>query len=259
VRGTSTCRIGHDDVSSLQGAQSPRRFVLLRCVLSNSLETRARRFVVITSPKYTVDEFLLTYMSWMSMIQRAVHNARSRRDFEFYRGRGISVCRRWRKFDNFVADMGPRPAKRFTLDRFPNKNGNYTPGNCRWATAKQQSANTRSARLITFEGETHPISEWERRRGLSRGVLRARLKAKRSVSEAITTPSHECIRKSFATGLARGKKLTAAQVRQIVTAASGGKTTAAALGRKFGVSAAGVIHVLKQFGVRMKKGRPKKC
>jgi len=61
--------------------------------------------------------------------------------YENYGGRGISVCSRWKFFENFLADMGARPAG-LTLDRI-NSNGNYEPSNCRWATPKEQQANRR--------------------------------------------------------------------------------------------------------------------
>jgi hypothetical protein len=80
-----------------------------------------------------------THISWSCMITRCTNP--NTRHYPRYGGRGIAVCDRWRNsFENFLADMGERPDGT-TLDRYPNRDGNYEPGNCRWATAKEQATN----------------------------------------------------------------------------------------------------------------------
>lgn len=89
----------------------------------------------------------LTYNSWMGMVQRCTNP--NNRKFPIYGGRGITVDPRWLGrggFANFLADMGPRPSPRHSIDRFPDNDGPYTKDNCRWATAVQQANNRRPAR-----------------------------------------------------------------------------------------------------------------
>lgn len=84
-----------------------------------------------------------TFVSWLSMRNRCKQPLHEH--FKYYGGRGIRVCDRWEtSFENFLADMGERPAGK-TLDRI-DVNGHYEPGNCRWATRKS-SGPTRSGSL----------------------------------------------------------------------------------------------------------------
>lgn len=79
-----------------------------------------------------------TYSTWRATLSRC--NNTKHREYRHYGAKGIVVCVRWHVFDNFLADMGERPTGT-SLDRFPNRNGNYEPGNCRWATATEQQRN----------------------------------------------------------------------------------------------------------------------
>lgn len=112
---------------------------------------------------------------WQGMITRCT-NA-NRRSWKDYGGRGIRVCERWiESFENFLADVGPRPSKDHSLDRYPNTNGNYEPGNVRWATIEQQSRNRTNNRLLTLNGETHCLIEWAEILGYSYAGLKDRIR-----------------------------------------------------------------------------------
>ncbi|MCY1042702.1 hypothetical protein OV208_15360 [Corallococcus sp. bb12-1] len=106
--------------------------------------------------------------------------------FDKYGGRGITVCERWTSFENFLADMGERPTG-MTLDRIDN-NGSYAPGNCRWATLKQQSRNKRSSRNVTIDGVTLTVAGWCERLGVKRATVYDRLKLGWSIERALTIP-----------------------------------------------------------------------
>jgi hypothetical protein len=98
----------------------------------------------------------------------------SNRNYKGYGGRGIKVCERWGRYENFLADMGRRPSPTHSIER-KNNNGDYEPENCVWATKKEQGRNKRNNRWFTHDGETLTLSEWARKRGIKRTTLRMRL------------------------------------------------------------------------------------
>lgn len=94
--------------------------------------------------------------------------------YPIYGGRGITVCERWlNSYANFVADMSERP-EGMTLDR-KNNNGNYEPGNCRWANSSTQNQNKRNRHDLTVGSKTQSIAEWCRELGLNRNTVHSRL------------------------------------------------------------------------------------
>lgn len=84
------------------------------------------------------------YVAWRAMIQRCESPGKDK--YKYYAGRGIKVCKRWRKsFEAFLEDMGNKPSPDLSLDRI-NNDGDYEPGNCRWATRSQQIQNSRKVK-----------------------------------------------------------------------------------------------------------------
>lgn len=108
--------------------------------------------------------------------------------FADYGGRGITVCERWNDFTAFLADLGPKPTPKHSLDRI-DVNGNYEPNNCRWATQTEQTRNARSNRLLTAFGETLPASVWAERNALDGGTVLNRINCGWPTELAVTKPS----------------------------------------------------------------------
>lgn len=110
------------------------------------------------------------YLIWCGLKGRCVP-ARDRGGR--YGKRGITVCERWEKFENFLADMGQAPLG-MSIDRIDN-NGNYEPGNCRWATSDQQANNVGCNRLVQHEGQTLTIAQYARAIGKTYSAVYWRL------------------------------------------------------------------------------------
>lgn len=130
-----------------------------------------------------------TYKLWQSMQTRVKLNVH-------YHQKGIGICERWcgpDGFVNFLADMGECPADKKSLDRYPDPNGNYEPGNCRWATDSEQQRNKSTTKFYTFVNkqgveQTWPLSAWAEEYELALTTLQARLERGWSIEKACTTP-----------------------------------------------------------------------
>lgn len=124
------------------------------------------------------------YRKWRQMRAR-VRNPDLRKNSCY---RGVSICRRWDSFANFLEDMG-EPPPGYTLDRIDNRRG-YAPENCRWATWKQQGNNHSGVRLMEFRGKRQSMKAWAEEIGVKYSTLANRLNVLGwTVEKALTAPS----------------------------------------------------------------------
>jgi hypothetical protein len=114
------------------------------------------------------------YSAWSNMKDRCLNQ--KHHAYQEYGGRGITVCTRWLVYENFIADVGRRPSPGHSLDRYPNNNGNYEPGNCRWANRSQQQQNKRGNVLLTLGERTLTVAEWSRSLRIPDSTIRNRMR-----------------------------------------------------------------------------------
>lgn len=139
------------------------------------------------------------YRAWAGLRDRC--NRLSHKNRKRYGGRGIKCCARWDSFENFLADMGARPSPKHELDRI-DVHGDYEPGNCRWATRKQQMNNTTANRFIEYSGKRLTIAQRAEIAGMKAPTLRGRIERGWPVAEALWAPEVE---RSIWRQLARAK------------------------------------------------------
>lgn len=138
----------------------------------------ARRHGLSTSEIYRV---------WAQIVNRCRNPAV--KSYKYYGARGITVCDRWLKFDNFFEDMGHAPPG-CSIDRI-NNDGPYSPRNCRWATRQEQAQHKSNSRLLTLGKRTQTMAAWARELGMNPSALLYRINAGWSVKEVLTTPKPE--------------------------------------------------------------------
>jgi hypothetical protein len=127
------------------------------------------------------------FVCWQAMKSRC-RNPKLKK-FKYYGGAGVTVCDRWaNSFEDFLADLGPRPSPKHSLDRFPNRKGNYEPGNVRWATKQQQTDNRDSTKMIVLNGQSLVLREVCAQKSLNLKVVARRLDLGWSPEKAISFP-----------------------------------------------------------------------
>lgn len=133
------------------------------------------------------------HKSWAGMIERC--NNANNPAFHRYGGRGIKVCGRWRFGDGgkhgfvcFLEDMGPKPSRAHSIDRYPNQDGDYEPGNCRWATWKEQRRNRADTVVVEIGGERMCATEAAERAGIRPAAVLDRLRNGWPLERALSGP-----------------------------------------------------------------------
>ena len=130
------------------------------------------------------------YQAWQGLKQRCGNS--NDPSYNRYGGRGINVCERWlNSFENFYTDMGPKPSPDHSIDRYPNNNGNYEPGNCKWSTDTEQQNNRRDNIICIYEGKEHNATLLAREYNVSPKIFISRINSGWSVEDALKIPNRK--------------------------------------------------------------------
>jgi hypothetical protein len=179
ARWLCKCACGNETItlctSLLRGTAKSCGCASSRATIGNRVRTHGHSAGGKTSPEYN---------AWYGMLQRC--NNPNNKAYKYYGARGVAVCDRWLdSFENFLADVGPRPSHRHSLDRELNDKG-YSPENCRWATKKQQTRNQRSNVVVQYQGREMTLAEAAEVAGVPYNLLWRRVRSRgQSLESAI--------------------------------------------------------------------------
>lgn len=155
------------------------------CMRAESIRAGVPTRTFIGNPTHGLSKSAPEYTVWKNI--RARCNNPKGSSYERYGARGITVCPAWSTFEQFYADMGPRPSLRHSIERIDN-DGPYSPENCRWATIAEQTRNRRSNVWLTHDGQTMTLDDWAKATGLKAATIRYRMRIGWTDEQALTTP-----------------------------------------------------------------------
>jgi hypothetical protein len=159
------------------------------------------------------------YGRWRHMMDRCYN--KSAVAYPDYGGRGIKVCPEWHDLETYIAQLPDGFFKGAELDRYPDNDGDYEPGNVRWVTSKLNANNRRSSKMLAHDGRTLPLREWSKITGINEGTLWERIEVwSWPVDRALTTPpmtAKERMAKAHETRWAGHKKKPAPPTRVLKT------------------------------------------
>jgi hypothetical protein len=161
--------------AAAEQAMSARRSFLLSGAVDD-MKTRA-----------AVDQRVISCQAAEVGLEDALEQIDLQIESKNYGGRNIKICARWRSFENFFNDMGRKPTAKHSIDRI-NNNGNYTPKNCKWSTAREQRHNRRDNVWLFIDGRRLTVAEAAEQVGLNYKTLHARLWKGWPVEEALNLP-----------------------------------------------------------------------
>lgn len=152
------------------------------CYKSESARKQMTIHGMVDAPEFVI---------WCGMKNRCLHQGST--SWKNYGGRGIKVCDRWIRgdgvkggFECFYEDVGPRPSPKHEIDRYPDNDGNYEPGNVKWSLRKDQANNRRSCRILEFQGRRQSVKLWCDELGLNYPRVRARIRLGWETEKALT-------------------------------------------------------------------------